>query len=40
MTQLLFVHLAKTGGSIVCKILKASQANSFDYSLKPESEQR
>jgi hypothetical protein len=30
MTQLLFVHLAKTGGTSVRKILKASQANSFD----------
>ena len=30
MTQLLFVHLAKTGGTSVRKILKASRANSFD----------
>ena len=30
MTQLLFVHLAKTGGTSVRKILKASLANSFD----------
>ena len=30
MTQLLFVHLAKTGGTSVRRILKASQANSFD----------
>ena len=30
MTQLLFVHLAKTGGTSVRKILKASVANSFD----------
>ena len=30
MTQLLFVHLAKTGGTSVRKILKASQSNSFD----------
>ena len=30
MTQLLFVHLAKTGGTSVRKILKASLVNSFD----------
>ena len=30
MTQLLFVHLAKTGGTSVRRILKASAVNSFD----------
>ena len=30
MTELLFVHLAKTGGTSVRRILKASAANSFD----------
>ena len=30
MTRLLFVHLAKTGGTTVRRILKASAANSFD----------
>tara|TARA_Y100001933_G_scaffold151047_1_gene149481 strand:+ start:619 stop:1287 length:669 start_codon:yes stop_codon:yes gene_type:complete len=30
MSQLLFVHLAKTGGTSVRRILKSSAANSFD----------